>query len=129
MKCPQCQEEFHLTGKLYWEAFFGRFACPLCQTRLRLKHNWLIYFPLTLLGCCLAGIPLGYLVDKFWGSTLSVGAGWVIGWVIGAALSGFPMDLYLERKFARLELDVRHPDFKKRDQDPGPVSTSQDGQS
>ncbi len=119
MECPQCRKEFRFTWPLYLQAAFGRFACPECQARLRLRHNWWIYFPLIMLGCCLAGIPLGYLVEKCWGNTLYAGAGWLVGWVLGAPLSGVPTDLFLERKFSKVELDVRQPDEKKENQEPG----------
>jgi hypothetical protein len=101
MKCPYCSGDFLLTWERYGKAPFGRLMCPLCHTRLAGKHHW-FYWPLMLLGCCTAGIPLAYLGIAKYGFT-----GGLAGWIIGAMLSGIPFDKYLENKFSVLEVSNR----------------------
>ena len=99
MKCPQCCGDFNLTWKLYIKAPFGRFPCPLCKTKLIGNHHW-FYWPLMLLGCCLAGIPLA-----IWGEVEYGFAGFLSGLIIGILLGGIPFDRYLESKFSILKVN------------------------
>jgi hypothetical protein len=48
------------------------------------------------------GIPLGYLGVKNFGLK-----GFIVGWVVGAMISGLPTDKFLERRFGILK--VRFP--------------------
>ena len=98
MKCPQCKGEFPLTWKRYIKAPFGRMICPLCHTKIVIKHRW-FYWPLMLFGCFVIGIPLALLGG--WKYDL---AGTLIGWFIGCIAFGIPFDKFLESKFSVLKV-------------------------
>jgi hypothetical protein len=98
MKCPQCNGEFPLTWALYLKAPLGRFSCPFCGAKLIGKHVW-FYYPLVVLGCCVLGVPLAYLVGAHFGSI-----GGIVGGCFGALLSGIPIDRYLECRFSIIEV-------------------------
>jgi len=102
MKCPQCQDEFALTWTIYFKAPFGRFACPLCGTRLIGRHRW-FYWPLVVAGACAGAIPLGYLGYCVAGGAAIAG----IGAGIGGYLTGVPFDKWLESKFCILTIAPR----------------------
>jgi hypothetical protein len=38
--CAVCQGEFSFTPALYLRAFWGHYACPLCDGALRIRHRW-----------------------------------------------------------------------------------------
>jgi len=89
MKCPQCNEEFKLSWKLYFKLPFW-FHCPNCKIKLKGKKPW-FYFPLAMFGICILGIP----------GSIKFG---IYGWIIGGALSGIPFDRMLENKLLTLKI-------------------------
>ena len=99
MKCPQCNGEFPLTWARYFKAPLGRFSCPFCGAKLIGKHVW-FYWPLLVLGCCVLGVPLAYLVGSHFGEI-----GGIAGWCLGAML-GIPIDRYLEGRFSIIRVRI-----------------------
>ncbi len=98
MKCPRCNEEFRLTWGSYIKAPTGKYTCSACGVGLKGRHAW-HYAPLMVLGCCVAGAPLALLGHHYYDR---IGA--MAGWALGALLSGFPVDKYLEERFGRLSV-------------------------
>ncbi len=96
MKCPRCNEEFRLTWGVYFKAPTGKYTCSACGAGLKGRHAW-HYAPMMVAGCCLVGLPLALLGHFHYGRTGAIG-----GWALGALLSGFPVDKYLEERFSRL---------------------------
>ncbi len=48
-------------------------------------------------GCCVIGVPLALLGHQYYDRMGAIG-----GWALGALISGFPVDKYLEDRFGRL---------------------------
>ena len=97
MKCPYCDHEFPLTWKRYWQSPTGRHECPSCHQRSRLRPtpgSWIRIF----LGVSVGGIPAGWLMHLWFGRV-----GWIGGWLLGAFLTGVPLDRYFDDKVRRLE--------------------------
>jgi MORN repeat protein len=101
MKCPQCNNEFPLTWKLYFKTTFGRFTCPNCKTKLISTHRW-FYHPLALslaLYCCILGIPLAIIGAFVYGPT-----GCFIGFIVGSLAVVIPVDRLFEMQFSILKI-------------------------
>ena len=39
MNCPNCNEEVELTTKRYFGSLFGKYICPKCSTKFKLKRT------------------------------------------------------------------------------------------
>ena len=39
MICPNCNEEVELTTKRYFGSLFGKYICPKCSTKFKLKRT------------------------------------------------------------------------------------------
>jgi transposase-like protein len=40
MKCPHCETNVELDSKLYFKSFFGRYTCPSCSSKFKLKRGY-----------------------------------------------------------------------------------------
>lgn len=44
MKCPHCDAKVKLDSKLYFKSFLGRYTCPSCNNKFKLKRGIKYYF-------------------------------------------------------------------------------------
>jgi hypothetical protein len=59
MKCPYCSCDIELTWARYWKAPFGRYTCPQCDNRFRMKNSFRYFATLVGLAFIFGGIPFG----------------------------------------------------------------------
>jgi hypothetical protein len=97
MKCPSCNQEFKWTWKRYFNYPFGKLPCPLCQTRIVLKHRWL-YRLLIFFSFLIIGIPLRLVIG-------------LVGYLI-AFLIVMLFDKFLDNKLGILRIDEKYSSAK-----------------
>lgn len=68
MDCPHCTEEVELTWRRYLKAPSGRYICPYCGGRFRMRHTFKYHATLFGLTVMFAGSSVGFAL--IFGETL-----------------------------------------------------------
>lgn len=101
MKCPHCKTNVELDSKLYFKSFLGRYTCPSCFNKFKLKRG-IKYYIWILIAISVAFLD-SYFVMNF-AKTTSFSAVFFISWLIVLFFAFCYIDRKLENSMPTMKL-------------------------
>ncbi|MBU3015176.1 hypothetical protein KO488_10435 [Poseidonibacter lekithochrous] len=102
MKCPHCQTNVKLDSKLYFKSFLGRYTCPSCLNKFKLKRG-IKYYIWILIAICVAFLD-SYLVMNFAQTTTFSGVIFA-SWLVLLFFAFCYIDRKLENNMPTIKID------------------------